>query len=127
MSGVAGDLAMIAARSSWRLAWLAVWSPLAAWIGSIAALVSLRFFGVGAVAAGLAVALCGLVGLFVVVPGALDSLNAARNTPGMTSRERARLEWLSLVGVLFSLLGYGCLLVPAGFVVMLSPFEGIQH
>jgi hypothetical protein len=107
--------------------WLAVWSPLVTWIGSLAGLISLRFFGVDAVVAGGGVVLCGLVGLFVVVPGALSSLLAAYDAPNMTNHENARLAYLSLFGVAFSLLGYGCLLVLGGFIVMLSPFEGIQH
>jgi hypothetical protein len=111
----------------WRLAWLAVWSPPVAWIGSLAVLMSLRSFGVDAVVVGGGVVLCGLVGLFAVVPGALSSLLVARGVPNVTNRESARLEYLSLIGVAFSLLGYGCLLVLGGFIVMLSPFEGIQH
>ena len=115
----------------WWWAWFAVWSPPVAWTGAVAILMlSGRLFpgqsGV-AMCAGLAVGLCGLIGAFVTQAGAVGSLLATLDAPEMPARERARLGLLSLFGVVFSLLGYGCLVVLGGFVVMLSPFHGIQH
>ena len=111
-----------------RLAWLAVWSPPVAWVVALAVLMSRRLFPVmDAVSSGIAVGVIGLVGVFVVVPAAVCALLAALDARQMTARERTRLAWLSLFGVVFSLLGYGCLLALGGFVLVLSPFEGIRH
>ena len=116
--------------SHWWWAWFAVWSPPVAWAGSFAVLMlGGRLFPAqseAAMVAGLAVGLCGLIGIFVAVAGAVDSLLATLDPPDMPGRERARLALLSLFGVVFSLLGYGCLVVLGGFVVMVSPFVGLQ-
>lgn len=114
--------------SHWWRAWFAVWSPPVAWVGAIATLMLAGLFPVwgGAAGAGFLIGLCGLIGIFVAVAGAVDSLLATLDAPQMPARERARLALLSLLGVVFSLLGYGCLVVLGGFVVMLSPFHGLQ-
>lgn len=115
----------------WWWAWFAVWSPLVAWVGSVAVfMLAGRLFtdqSDAAMCAGLTVGFCGLIGVFVAVAGAVNSLLTTLDAPEMPARERARLSLLSLFGVVFSLLGYGCLVVLGGFVVMLSPFHGIQH
>ena len=119
-----------ATASHWWWAWFAVWSPPVAGAGSFGVLtlcsqVWPRESGAAAVA-GLLIGLCGLVGVFVAVGVAVDSLLATLDAPEMPARERARLALLSLFGIVFSLLGFGCLVVLGGFVVMVSPFVGLQ-
>ncbi len=114
----------------WWWAWFAVWSPPVAWAGSFGVLTLCSQVwpgesGVAAVA-GLLIGGCGLIGVFVAVGVAVDSLHATLNAPDMPPRERARLALLSLFGIVFGLLGYGCLIMLGGFVVMVSPFVGLQ-
>ena len=111
----------------WRKAWFAVWSPPVAWVGSIAVLMFcglLPWWCSGL--AGLGIVLCGLMGISVVVEGALDSLQATLGPRVASGREKARLACLSLFGVLVSMVSYGCLVLFGGFVAMVSPLRDFK-
>lgn len=113
---------------AWRAAWSAVWSPPVAWVVSIAILmIGGRASPRDGMIAGALVGFVGLIGVFVVVGGALDALLATLDGSATSNRERTRLSLLSLFGTVWSLLGFGCLVVLGGIVLLLSPFNGIQH
>ena len=111
----------------WRAAWFAVWSPVAAWGGTLASLWAsglLPAWATGAV--GVTAGACGLCGVLLVTAGAVESLHATLGPSAMSGGEKARLACLSIVGVLVSVFGYGSLVLFGGFVAIVSPLRDLQ-
>ncbi len=123
------SLAKIAGTRYWRTAWFAVWSPFVAWVGAIALLwvsgpevLPWPFLTV----TGCVIAVCGLLGLFVVVPETLGACIDAQDQTGVGGGERFRLFLLGLVGTVVGLVGFGCLVLFGALVMFLSPMKGFQ-
>jgi hypothetical protein len=113
----------------WRQAWRGVWSPPVAWVGSLALLwMSGREFVPWLVATivGGGIAVCGLLGLFTIVPTTLDVCIAVQDRTMVSSRERFRLFLLGLVGTGLGLVGFGCLALLGAVVMFFSPMKGFQ-
>jgi hypothetical protein len=114
---------------SWRLAWMGLWSPLAAWAVSLAVLWASGSETVPWLVSsvvGLAIAVCGLVGLLVAVPVTLNACIAAQGRTQVSSRERLRLFLLGLVGTALGLVGFGCLTALGTLVWFFAPLKGFQ-
>lgn len=119
--------AIESARRAWRLAWFAVWSPLVTWVATIALLALSGLFPTWVSACvGIASGLCGVLGVFVAVGGAVESLHSTVGPSAMSGREKSLLACFSVFGILVSLAGYGCLAVFGGFVMLVSPFRDLQ-